>query len=219
MIKKSEQYTDIEIIQKIISGDLPLFEILIRRYNPYLYKTGRAYNYSHEDTQDLMQDAFTDAYRNLVKFEDRASFKTWIVTIMLNNCYRKQQKSGFRNEVKNEINERSQPLFSTQSHTDTNTVIMNRELSNVIENALQQLPADYRMVFALREMNGLNVAETAEALQITASNVKVRLSRAKAMLRNEIEKSYSVADIFEFNLVYCDAIVEGVMRRIKATRP
>jgi RNA polymerase sigma-70 factor (ECF subfamily) len=70
------------------------------------------------------------------------------------------------------------------------------------------------MVFSLREINGLNVAETAETLNISAANVKVRLNRAKAMLRREIEKGYAASELFEFNLVYCDAIVGHVMEEI-----
>ena len=85
----------------------------------------------------------------------------------------------------------------------------------VIENALQNVPIDYRLVFSMREMNGLNIAETAEALNISDTNVKVRLNRAKALLRKEIEKSYSRQEIFEFNLIYCDAITSAVMRKIK----
>lgn len=74
---------------------------------------------------------------------------------------------------------------------------------------------DYRLVFTLREVNGLNVAETADALNISETNVKVRLNRAKTMLRKEVEKSYSAEDIFEFNLVYCDAMVQRVINKIK----
>jgi RNA polymerase sigma-70 factor (ECF subfamily) len=68
----------------------------------------------------------------------------------------------------------------------------------------------------LRELNGLSVAETAELLHTSASNVKVRLNRAKAILRREIEKTYSVNDIFEFNLIYCDKMVNDVMKQIEA---
>jgi len=210
-----EQYHDAEIIQKIIGGEVALFEILIRRNNPVLYKVGRSYNYDHEDTQDLMQDTFMDAYTNLAKFENRASFKTWIIKIMLNNCFRKQQKFNFKNEVVTKINDKSIPMFSSPRQTDTNKTIINRELSFIIENALQKVPVDYRMVFSLREINGLNVLETAEALSISEANVKVRLNRAKTMLRKEIEKSYTAEDIYEFNLVYCDAIVNNVMTKIK----
>lgn len=215
-MKNFEQYTDIEVIQKILEGEFALFEILIRRNNPFLYKTGRSYNYNHEDTQDLMQDTFIDAYTHLSKFENRASFKTWIIKIMLNNCFRKQQKFSFKNEVTHEISDKSIPMFSNQQNTDTNKTVMNRELSLVIENALKEVPLDYRMVFSLREINGLNVIETAEVLSISEANVKVRLNRAKTMLRKEIEKTYTAKDIFEFNLIYCDAITNNVMKKLKS---
>jgi RNA polymerase sigma-70 factor (ECF subfamily) len=99
---------------------------------------------------------------------------------------------------------------------DTNRTIVNKELNSVIENALERLPLDHRLVFSLREINGLSVAETADILNISYSNVKVRLNRAKAILRKEIEKAYSPQDIYEFNLVYCDAIVNGVMSKLKS---
>lgn len=214
-MKKFEQYTDLEVVKKIIEGEVALFEIIIRRNNPFLYKTGRSYNYNHEDTQDLMQDTYIDAFTNLSKFENRSTFKTWIIKIMLNNCFKKQQKWSFKNVVASEIKDKALPMFSNQQLTDTNKMVMNKELNFVIENALQQVPVDYRLVFTLREVNGLNVAEVADSLNISEANVKVRLNRAKTMLRKEVEKSYSTEDIFEFNLIYCDAMVENVMHKIK----
>jgi RNA polymerase sigma factor (sigma-70 family) len=215
-MKSSEQYTDIEIIQKILAGEPALFEILIRRNNAALYKTGRSYNYTHQDTQDLMQDTFIDAYTSLSRFENRSAFKTWIIKIMLNNCYRKKNKSSFKNEIAGDINDKSIPMFASKQHTDTNKVVLNRELSYVIEDALHQLAEPYRLVFSMREINGLSVHETSEALGISEANVKVRLSRARMMLRKEVEKSYVAEDIFEFSLVYCDAMVTQVMNRIKS---
>ncbi|MEO5990964.1 MAG: sigma-70 family RNA polymerase sigma factor [Ferruginibacter sp.] len=208
-----EQYTDKQIIKNILEGEVAQFEILIRRNNPFLYKAGRSYNYNHEDTQDLMQDTFIDAYKNLSKFENRSSFKTWIIKIMLNHCFRKKQKFSFKNEIVKEINDNSEPMF-VNSHSDTNKMVVNKELSHVIENALEAVPFDYRIVFSLREINGLNVSETAEALEISEANVKVRLNRAKTMLRKEIEKSYTAEEIFEFNLIYCNAMVDSVMKKI-----
>ena len=210
------QYADIEIIQKILQGEFELFEILIRRNNSFLYKTGRSYNFNHEDTQDLMQDTLIDAYTHLATFENRSSFKTWVIKIMLNNCFKKQQKFSFKNEAANIISDKSMPMFQQQQQNDTGKTVANRELSFVIENALKQIALEYRMVFSLREINGLNVAETAEALNITEANVKVRLNRAKTMLRNEIEKTYTAEDIFEFNLLYCDAITNNVMKQLKS---
>ena len=214
-MKVLEPYSEMSLIQKILAGELALFEVLIRRHNAFLYKAGRSYNYSHEDTQDLMQDTFVEAYLNLSKFENRASFKTWIMRIMLNKCFKRQQKFSFKNEVAQEIQEQDIPMFTHILQTSTDQTVMNQELNFVIENALQQVPLDYRIVFSLREINGLNVSETAEVLQLSEANVKVRLNRAKAMLRKEVERSYSAQEIFEFNLVYCDAMVHRVMDQLK----
>ena len=214
-MKEILQYSDTDIIQKITEGQTKLYELLIRRYNPYLYKIGRAQHYSHEDTQDLMQDTYVDAYMSILKFEGRSSFKTWLIKIMLNNCFRKRQKWSYKNIVNDEINERSTSVLFNNQQLDTNKTIMNKELNSVIENALLQISMDYRMVFILREVNGLSVKETADALNISEANVKVRLNRAKATLRENIEKSYSAEEIFDFNLIYCDAIVERVMKIIK----
>lgn len=208
-----EKYTEAEIIERIINGEKALFEIIIRRFNPYLYKVGRSYNYFHEDTQDLMQETFIDAYKSLSKFEGRSGFKTWIIRIMMNNCYRKKERSSFKNEIMQDVNDNSKPMF-TNAKNDTENIVQNRELGHIIEDALGKIPFNYRMAFSLREINGLNVSETASLLNISESNVKVRLNRAKTMLRQEIEKTYSVTELYEFNLIYCDKIVENVMRRL-----
>lgn len=209
-----EKLTEAEIIERILNGEKPLYEIIVRRFNPYLYKIGRSYNYNHEDTQDLMQDTYVDAFRNLSQFEQRANFKTWLIRIMLNNCYRKKEKFSFKNEyAQAEINENVNPMFSN-SNNNVNKHMHNHELGHIIEESLNKIPEDYRLVFSLREMTGLNVAETANLLEISEANVKVRLHRAKSMLKTEIEKSYSADEIFEFNLIYCHALTDKVMKRI-----
>ena len=208
-----ENFTETEILSRIIGGEKQLYEIIVRRFNPALYKVGRAYNYNHEDTEDLMQETFIDAYKHLKQFEGRSSFKTWIIRIMMNNCYRKREKSSFKNEITKELKDNSTPMFS-DSKNDTDKIFQNRELGNIIENALGKIPLDYRIVFSLREINGLNVAETASLLSISENNVKVRLNRSKAMLRKQIEGTYSANELFEFNLIYCDAIVKNVMKAI-----
>lgn len=204
-----------EIINRVIGGEKALYELIVRRFNPTLYKIGRSYNYNHQDTQDLMQDTFIDAYKNLQQFEGRANFKTWLIRIMLNNCYRKKEKSSFKNELVTDFNENAKPMFNNSQNNTVNK-IQNRELGHIIEKALASLPQDYRMVFSLREINGLSTAETADLLGITETNVKVRLNRAKTMLRNKIELAYSDVELYEFNLVYCDAIVMNVMQTINA---
>jgi len=213
--KQADTISEIELINRIIKGENELFEILIRRNNPYLYKLGMSYGYRHEDVEDLMQEAFIAAYLNLEKFEARSSFKTWITRIMLNQCYQKAQKLSFKFEKANDVlNEKTTPMFESNQSTDTYRSVLNNELSNVIVGALTSIPLEYRMVFSLRELNGMSTAETAETLDISETNVKVRLNRAKQMLREKVEKMYTPEDIFEFNLIYCNKIVSGVMKAI-----
>lgn len=202
-----------EIIHKVVNGEIELYEILIRRYNSFLYKIGRTYAFNHQDTEDLMQDTYVSAYCSLKKFENRSSFKTWFTRIMLNHCYQRKHKLSFKNEITDDLQtEKSKIMFHNSSKDEEITA--NKELGRVIENAIQSIPEDYKIVFTLRELNGLSVAETAEAIDISESNVKVRLNRAKTMLRSQIEKMYSPEEIFEFNLVYCDKMVSSVMARI-----
>lgn len=215
MIKQLGTIPDTELIDRIRKGERDLFEILIRRNNPYLYKLGMSYGYKHEDVEDLMQEALIAAYMNLGKFEGRSTFKTWITRIMLNQCYHKAQKLSFKNEkAKGHINEKTTPMFESNQSSDTYKSVLNNELSNIVGNALISIPIEYRMVFSLRELNGMSTAETAELLEISETNVKVRLNRAKQMLREKVEKMYSPEDIFEFNLIYCNKITDGVMKAI-----
>jgi RNA polymerase sigma factor (sigma-70 family) len=214
VMQQLQQYTDTEILQRILSGEMPLYEILIRRYNASLYKIGRAYGYNHQDTEDLLQETYISAWHHLASFENRAAFKTWLTRIMLNHCYRKKQKHSTLKEKPTDplSTEKDKPMFHTAA--DTEKMLANKEMAHVVEKALTLLPEEYRMVFTLRELNGLSVSETAETLNISEGNVKVRMTRARNMLRNEIETMYSAQEIYEFNLVYCDKIVARVMGKI-----
>ena len=215
IINQPGALTESELINRIQKGEGELFEILIRRNNPYLHKIGMSYGYNHEDVQDLMQESFIAAYLSLEKFEGRSSFKTWITRIMLNQCYQKAQKQSFKKEKANGmLNEKATPMFESNQSTDTYRSVLNSELGNIVGNALVSIPFDYRMVFSLRELNGMSIAETAELLNISETNVKVRLSRAKQMLREKLEEMYSPEDIFEFNLIYCNKIADAVLKKI-----
>jgi RNA polymerase sigma factor (sigma-70 family) len=215
--KQFDAVTETELTRRIGAGETELFEILMRRNNPFLYKVGMSYGYTHEDVEDLMQETYIAAYRNLEKFEGRSSFKTWIIRVMLNQCYQKKQKLSFKNEkTSNTIfNEKTTPMFESDRSTDAYKTVLNKELSHIVGNALVEIPLEYRMVFSLRELNGMNTAETAEVLNISETNVKTRLNRAKHMMREKLETMYSPEDIFEFNLIYCDNVVNKVMRAIK----
>jgi RNA polymerase sigma factor (sigma-70 family) len=220
LLKQIEVHKEDVIIEKILNGEIALFELLIRRYNPVLYKIARSYGFNHQDSEDLMQDTHVVAYTELAKFEGRASYKTWISKIMINKCLYKLKYGYFKNEVlREQIHESNhQPMFIKSNENQTGDELLNRELIRVMEKSLQNLPVIYRAVFVLREIEGFSVVETAELLNITSINVKVRLNRAKALLQKQIEKFYTHAELYSFNLIYCDVIVEKVFERINATK-
>lgn len=92
---------------------------------------------------------------------------------------------------------------------------MNDELRNILERTIDRLPLKYRSVFVMREIDEMSIEETSEALGISATNVKVRLNRAKEMLKHHIGSVYQDAGVYHFDLVRCDRIVANVMKRVR----
>jgi RNA polymerase sigma-70 factor (ECF subfamily) len=115
----------------------------------------------------------------------------------------------------NLVDRTQQPLHISLTTSDAEHMILNRELSAIIENNMNSLPTKYRTVLILREVEGFSVSETAALMNITAANVKVRLNRAKALLKEKIKDIYT-SELFSFHLVYCDAVVQKVFLKIAA---
>ncbi|MBB5332430.1 RNA polymerase sigma factor [Chryseobacterium koreense] len=205
------QFEDEKVVQRILQGDVGMFEILIRRYNPFLYKIGKTYGFSHQDIEDLMQDCYLSIYKNLEQFQERSSFKTWIAKIMLHLCYRNKQKSE---RMKNAISEEQSFFMSRKNEPfSQDGALVNKELGTILDEAIQGIPLNLRKVFVMREINGLNTTETANLLQITESNVKVRLSRAKEILRHKIGANYLPEELLDYHYSFCSPMVQKVMEK------
>jgi RNA polymerase sigma factor (sigma-70 family) len=158
------------------------------------------------EVEDAMQTAYINAYEHLQQFEYRSSFATWLTRIMLNQCYEQKRKNQ---KLTVNIEE---PDNAIHMRTPAN-VLMNKELGLMLEHAIAQLPEKYRLVFMLREIEELSVKETSEALNIEIPNVKVRLNRAKTMLKENLG-SYMKDNVYSFHLTKCDRIVNHVMSAI-----
>jgi RNA polymerase sigma-70 factor (ECF subfamily) len=197
---------DQELIARIQGGEKRLFEVLIRKYNQRLYRIGMSILENDMETEDAMQAAYINAYEHLSGFEQRSSFGTWLTRIMINQCLeqkrRKKQAPVYFEQTDNVIN-----------MTTPFNELVNKELSHVLENAITQLPEKYRLVFVLREIEDMSVRETSATLQIEESNVKVRLNRAKTMLRENLN-GYMKDRVYSFHLTRCDRIVNNVMNHL-----
>jgi len=203
IISQTVQATDEALVEQILTGETGSFEQIIRRYNQRLFRTGMAILNNETETEDAMQSTYINAYEHLAMFENRAAFATWLTRIMVNECLKlKKKQQNSRNAIeqlpKNHI------AMTTPDH-----VLVNKELNNLLENAIGQLPEKYRLVFVLREIEDMSVRETAQTLTIEEANVKVRLNRAKTMLRENLQ-SYLKGNIYQFHLSRCDRMVANV---------
>jgi RNA polymerase sigma-70 factor (ECF subfamily) len=129
---------------------------------------------------------------------------------MVNECLRIKKRKHFLEMKEEMINWSQQNLKQPNAVTK----LVNDELKKAMERAIQDLPEKYRAVFILRELEEMSVAETKECLAISEVNVKVRLNRAKSMLRNSLSGIYKSENIFEFHLSRCDRMVDNVMKQI-----
>lgn len=204
-----------EILEKILAGDTTHYAEVVRRYDKYLYKIGRSYGFAHQDTEDLMQDSFVKAYLHLQDFHHQAAFKTWLVQIMLHECFHKKQRAEKQLEIYTPEQPETTLNTIASKQRSVEEIINNHELHENIEAAIVQLPEKYRSVFVLRELNDLSVNETAQSLGISPTNVKARLNRAKSMLRAQLNRTYNPEELFAFNHIYCDALVARVMEAIE----
>jgi len=200
--------SDDEIVSRILQGEKYLYETLMRKYNTRLYRISMAILNDDMEAEDAMQTAYINAYRHLSSFQNKSSFATWLTRILINESLLRQKK-----KIK------SDQLLSQQtieeSHNETPlTTVMNKELKLILERAVSNLPEKYRLVFVMREIQELSTQETMDVLELGESNVKIRLTRAKGMLREELSSYYKSNQLFEFNLVRCDRIARFVMQRI-----
>ncbi|MEX6689957.1 RNA polymerase sigma factor [Danxiaibacter flavus] len=207
--------SDGELITRILQGEKDLYAFIVRRYNQRLFKVGISILNDDTEVEDVMQVTYINAYENLGKFGFKASFSTWLTRILINECLLRLKKRGSTITMNDDNMEREwQYRLAGETQTPA-TKVLNSELKTILEEAIRKLPEIYRTVFVMREIENMNVAETQACLSISEVNVKVRLNRAKALLRDLLSNYYRKEDIFNFHLSRCDRMVDKVMSQIK----
>jgi len=200
--------TDEELIASILKGETRLYEQLMRKYNQQLYRISMSIINDDADAEDIMQTAYINAFRQLHNFKGQASFGTWLTRILINESLLHKKR---KQKLEQTLTENTYKDYRDDTPLDE---LMNKELKVLLERAVETLPEKYRIVFVMREVQGMSTDETMQALDIGESNVKVRLNRAKEMLRTELNNYWQPRELYEFNLVRCDVIVDRVMKVI-----
>ena len=215
----ADELTDEAIVERVRNGDIALYEILVRRHNQRLYRTIRAILRDDRDVEDVMQQAYVDAFTHLDQFRGAARFSTWLTRIAVNRAIRSGRGARRRLDLVPATNAAELTIEHTPATSvDPEHAMYGRELKVVLESLLEQLPEPFRVVFVMREVEGLSTTETAACLEINEDTVKTRLHRAKRLLRDRLDRHLGPAagSVYQFHLSRCDRVVFAVMEDIQS---
>lgn len=221
---------DEDLVRRILGGEVELFEIVMRRHNQRLYRAARAILRHEAEVEDVLQQAYLNAFAHLRQFESRSQLSTWLTRIVINeaSAWRRRalgtpsappaprQDSAWEGvDMPNALETVATSLPSPEHHAYAS------ELQRVLEGAIDTLPDAYRVVFMLRDVEGMNTSETGAALALGDEAVKTRLHRARVMLRRAIAARFGAAaeQTFQFHAPRCDRVVAAVMQHLADSRP
>lgn len=215
IVERWKSLSDEQIVALVLEGQTALFEVLMRRHNERIYRAARAILRDEREAEDVMQQAYVNAYAALRQFDHRAAFATWLTRIAVHEALARARKRSRYTPFDEEARGMDYSMRTAQA-ADPERQAFAKELGGLLESAVDALPDGQREVFMLRDVEGLSTAETADSLGVSEDVIKTRLSRARAALRRDlyIRAGLAASNAFTFQRPRCDRIVEAVMARI-----
>ena len=207
--------SDQEVVARVLNGETALYEVLMRRHNQRVFRASRAILRDDREAEDVMQEAYVNAFAHLRQFDGRAQFSTWLTKIAVYEAIARARKQRRYEPLDAAPMEHTMP---TSSSPDPERQAFGRELGALIESAVDRLGDGYREVFMLRQIEGMSTTETADALGVSEDVVKTRFSRARHALQQDLldRAGIASASAFTFGNDHCDRMVADVMVRIGA---
>ncbi len=184
---------DFDLIQAINSGQTDKFHDLVIRYEQKLYNFSLRMCRNPSDAEDMIQDTFLNVFKYLKNFRHETKFKNWLYKVAASTCIKKRRKSKFAPDKELSLDEflpndeAEKPEHVPEWALLPLDKLLNEELSSVINKTIISIPKKYRVVIVLRDIEGFSTAETAQILNLSPSNVKVRLHRARLYLRDKLK--------------------------------
>lgn len=185
---------ELALVQAAKEGDVSAFEQLVRRYDRNVFRIAQHITQNREDAEDVVQEAFLKAYENLDQFKGNSKFYTWLVRIAVNESLMKLRRRRTDRTVSLdediETEEDKMPREVADWAPNPEQLYKQGELQEILGKTINGLPASFRTVFVLRDVEGLSTEETAEALELSIPAVKSRLLRARLQLRERLNKYF-----------------------------
>jgi len=211
--------SDEEVVRRVRAGETALFEVVMRRYNQRLYRVARAILRNDAEAEDVMQQAYVNAYRHLDQFQGLARFSTWLTRIAVHEALARSRRRGRFDEQEAVDDWDGDAMDALKSPgPDPERQAFAGELRTLIESAIEALPEHYRAVFVMRAVEGMSTAESADCLDITEETAKTRLHRARMLLRDALYQRAGIesAAAFSFEAPRCNRVVDSVFAQIEA---
>jgi RNA polymerase sigma-70 factor (ECF subfamily) len=211
--------SDEDVVDRVLAGEVGLFEILMRRHNQRVYRVARSVLANDARAEDLAQEAWVRVFEHLAQFAGKARFSTWVTRIVLHEAWARARKARRFQPITDEMTETGEDFMSSSPDPEQRT--LSAEMRGYLESAVDSLPEPYRVVLVLRDVEELSTAETAESLGLTENAVKVRLHRARAMLRRDLTARVGpgIREAFAFLGERCDRMVTSVLGRLTQRLP
>jgi len=182
---------EINLIEEAKKGNRKALSELVKKYEQTIYNFSFKICRDPEKAENIMQETFYSLVKSIWQFDGNSKFSTWLYRIVANHCLMQARKQKGKNNISLENDE---DLYSEKHIADWSSLpylsTENTELRKILDDAIKKLSPDYRIIFLLRDVEGLSTEETAEAANISVPAVKSRLHRARAFLRKEIDEAF-----------------------------
>ena len=189
-----EVHPDVLLVNQARDGDVAAFEKLVRQYDRQVFRIAQHITQNREDAEDVVQDAFLKAYEKLDQFQGNSKFYTWLVRITVNEALMRLRKrrTGKMVSIDEDVEteEGSMPRDLADWSPDPEALYGQSEMAEILRKTIQGLPPGFRVVFVLRDVEGLSTEETAETLGLSVPAVKSRLLRARLQLRERLSRYF-----------------------------
>ena len=210
--------SDSELASRIAARDVAAVRLVTGRNNRRLFRTAWSIVKDRSEAEEAVQDAYLNAFNAIRTFAGRSSLSTWLTRIVVNEALSRRSRAQRRSRLLNQelvvvLEEYREKLMAGSVTQSPEKVLMRRQIAKLLEAAIARLPDTFRPVFVLREIEGLSVEETAEALQIPEQTVKTRLFRARRRLQKELDPELcgALSETFPFAGADCEALTNRVL--------
>ena len=191
---QDEQHPDVALVERVRAGDVSAYDTLVRKYERQIFRIAQHITQNREDAEDVMQDAFLKAYQKLDQFQGNSKFYTWLVRIAVNESLMRLRKrrTGKMVSIDEDLEtaEGTVPRDLADWAPDPEQNYTQSELGQILEKTIKGLPPGFKVVFELRDVQGLSTEDTAEALGLSIPAVKSRLLRARLQLRERLSRYF-----------------------------